>query len=450
MASLRASSPIALLLGALPFVASTGCTGESAPPVPDTGAPQVDAFVPPFVDAGPVGEIDAFVPTAQDAGLSSGVTYYGHLRPVIARHCQSCHVAGGVAPFPLTTYEEAALWGSRLVDVTRDRIMPPYLADNSGDCQTFRDARWLTDAEIDTFRLWYEQGMQMGDPATPPPDVTPPPRLTGSVTTLDIGVDYVPRAGVADDYRCFLVESPGGFVTGYDVHPGNPATVHHVIVYEPTDDGAGAEARANDAAEAGPGYTCYGGAGVNAFPVVLWAPGGGATTFPRGTGVQIPSSRPLIVQIHYNVLAGMGADRTRVDIQTVGSATPAYIVPLVNSSFNIPPRTPSYSSSDEQSLSVIPSGITLRAYGSFPHMHTLGTSLRVDRISGGVTECLLDVPRWDFNWQLAYWYETPIRVTRSDAVRITCEWNSMTRDTATRWGEGTEDEMCLNFFYVSL
>jgi hypothetical protein len=290
----------------------------------------------------------------------------------------------------------------------------------------------------------------MGDPATPPPDVVAPPRLTGSVTTLDIGVEYTPRAGRTDDYRCFLVESPGGFVTGYDVHPGNPATVHHVIVYEPSSDAAGAEARANDAAEDGPGYTCFGGAGVSAFPVVLWAPGAGATFFPRGTGVEIPSSRPLVVQIHYNVLGGMGADRTRVDIQTASSATPAYIVPLADTRFRIPPRTASFSSSAEESLSAIPRGISLRAYGAFPHMHTLGTSLRVDRVTGGVDECVLNVPRWDFNWQLAYWYATPLRITRDDTVRITCEWNSMTRDTATTWGEGTEDEMCLNFFYVSL
>jgi hypothetical protein len=449
MASARSSSVLVLLVGALPVVGITACSEEPSPPDVDTGA-AVDADVPPGVDAGSMPDLDAFVPPGDDAGLSGGVTYYGQLRPVLARHCQSCHVSGGVAPFALTTYEEASLWGSRLVEVTRDRVMPPYLADNSGDCQSFRDARWLSDAEIDTFRLWYEQGMQMGDPATPPPDVVAPRRLTGSVTTLDIGVDYAPRAGVSDDYRCFLVESPGGYVTGYDVHPGNPATVHHVIVYEPSSDAAGAEARANDAAEDGPGYTCYGGAGVNAFPVVLWAPGAGATTFPRGTGVEIPASRPLVVQIHYNVLGGMGADRTRVDIQTVASATPAYIVPLVDSSFNIPPRTASYSSSNEQALTVIPRGITLRAYGSFPHMHTLGTSLRVERVSGGANECLLEVPRWDFNWQLAYWYAEPIRVTRDDTVRITCEWNSMTRDIGTTWGEGTEDEMCLNFFYVSL
>jgi len=331
--------------------------------------------------------------------------------------------------------------------------MPPYLADNSGDCQTYRDARWLTDAEIQTFADWYTQGMLEGDPATATPEIVPPPRLTGTVTTLDIGVDYAPDTSGTDDYRCFLVDSPDGYVTGYDVHPGNPASVHHVIVYEPTDDGEGADARARDAREPGPGYTCFGGAGVSAFPVVLWAPGGGATTFPRGTGVQIASSRPLVVQIHYNLLGSTATDRTRVDIQTASRASPAYIVPMTDGGFNIPPRMMSYTSSNTESLGGfgLPAGLSVRAHGSFPHMHTMGTSLQVDILRGdGAEECAIQVPRWEFNWQLAYWYETPIRVSSADSVRITCEWNSMTRDTNTTWGEGTQDEMCLNFFYISL
>ena len=434
--------PLVLLMAVLLLgLASSTAACEAGTPAPDAATSQAE-------DARASPGDDASVP-AQDTGPAAEVTYYGELRPIVARHCASCHVSGGVAPFPLTTFEEVSIWGARLVEVTRDRIMPPYLADNSGACETFRDARWLTDAEIATFAAWFGQGMPLGDPATPEPEVVPPPRLTGAVTTLDIGVDYAPDRSGSDDYRCFLVDSPGGYVTGYDVHPGNPATVHHVIVYEPTSDEEGAQARAADSREAGPGYTCFGGAGVQAFPVVLWAPGGGATNFPRGTGVEIPRSRPLIVQIHYNVLGGVGADRTTVDIQTAERAVPAYIVPMVDGGFNIPPRMASYTSSATQSLDALGS-LSPRVFGSFPHMHTMGTSLRVDVVRDGGEQCVIDVPRWDFNWQLAYWYATPFRVSASDRVRITCEWNSMGRDTHTTWGEGTLDEMCLNFFYVSL
>ncbi|MBX7194608.1 MAG: hypothetical protein K1X94_21315 [Sandaracinaceae bacterium] len=429
-----------LVLGACDGGAGTDDAGPSS---------ERDAFVAPGTDAFVAPGTDAYVTPGTDAPTTGGVTYYGNLRPVLAQHCASCHVEGGVAPFALTSYEQATSWGSRLVEVTRDRIMPPYLADNSGSCQTYRDARWLSDAELATFADWVAQGMQEGDPTTPEPMIVPPPVLTGAVSTLDIGVDYTPDSGRSDDYRCFIVDSPGGYVTGYDVHPGNRSIVHHVIVYEPTSDAEGDRARSLDAAEAGPGYTCFGSATVDAFPVVLWAPGGGATTFPRGTGVEIPTTRPLIVQIHYNVLGGTGSDRTRVDVQTDARAIPAYIVPIIHSGFAIPPRTESYSSTHSQSLSALGS-ISPRVYGAFPHMHTLGTSLSVSLVSGATEQCVIDVPRWDFNWQLAYWYETPFRVSSTDEMRITCEWSSMGRDTTTTWGEGTEDEMCLSFFYVSL
>lgn len=387
-----------------------------------------------------------------DTGASGPVTYYGHVRPVLAQHCNSCHGEAGIAPFTIASYTEARELGSRLVDVTASRQMPPFLADNSGSCHTYRDARWLSDAELAVFANWVAGGMLEGDPTTPPPVIEPLPTLTGDVRTLDIGTDFAPNASLTDDYRCFVVESPGdGAVTGYEVHPGNNQIVHHVIVYEPADDAAAAEIRAHDAAEAGPGYTCFGGARADAFPVVLWAPGGGATSFPRGTGVSVSATRPMVVQIHYNLLGGTGTDRTRVDIQyAMGSVVPAYIAPIVNSGFRLPPRMPSVSSSDTTPLSGLPVS-SLRVYGSFPHMHTLGRSLQVDLMrSAGGEECMINVPNWDFNWQLAYWYQTPIRVSSADTIRITCNWDTTDRTDVVTWGEGTQDEMCINFFYVSL
>ena len=438
--TLRVASALSLawMLAGCPSTTATDDAGAT----PDTGGPSSDAFA---------SGVDTGLPTP-DAPRSGAVTYYGDVRPVLAQHCNSCHGEAGIAPFTIATFEEARTIGSRLVDVTASRQMPPFLADNSGACNTYRDARWLTDAELAVFADWVAGGMLEGDPTTPPPVIEPLPTLTGDVRTLDIGVDFEPNRATSDDYRCFVVDAPsGGSVTGYQVRPGNVQTVHHVIVYEPSSDAAAAEIRRQDAAEAGPGYTCYGGAGADAFPVVLWAPGGGATSFPRGTGVEVSPTRPMVIQIHYNTLGGSGTDRTRVDLQYASaSVIPAYIAPIVNSSFRLPPRMASVTSSDVTQLDGLPVS-SVRVYGSFPHMHTLGRTLQVDLMrASGAEECMINVPNWDFNWQLAYWYETPIRVNSADAVRITCNWDTTERTDAVTWGEGTQDEMCLNFFYVSL
>lgn len=428
--------------------------GCSTPPATttdvDAGGGGTDTGTPPPVDA---------AMSTPDTGVdpSGDVTYYEDTRPIFARHCVSCHVAGGIGPFPLDTYAAAMPMADRVAQATTDRIMPPFLADNSGDCQSFITDDWLSDAEIAVFANWAAQGAPEGDPTTPAPEVVPAEHLTGpDVHTIDMGVDYAPDMALTDDYRCFIVDAPaGGFVTGYEVHPGNSRIVHHVIAYAPQDAASVTEAQRLDDMEPGPGYTCFGSSRTDAMPIVLWAPGGGATMFPRNTGLEINGTRPIIIQVHYNLLAAepTDTDRTTIDLRIADSAVPAFFLPIADYSFNAAPHMSSVSTTATQGLDFITStGLSqVTIYGSFPHMHTLGTNLGVDVVRGdGAEECLIDVPRWDFNWQLPYWYETPVRVRATDSIRITCTWDTSSRDTSVSWGEGTQDEMCLNFVYVSI
>jgi mono/diheme cytochrome c family protein len=418
---------------------------------------------PAAVDAGSGNDAASTDDTGStvDGGAVGDVTYYGQVRPILAQHCVGCHTAGGIGPIALDSYDAARTAAPLVANYTASRRMPPFLADNSGACQQFTTNDWLSDADIATLDTWNRTGRLEGDPSTPAPPARMVQHLSGpTVHTIDLGLDYAPNSAVTDDYRCFLVNAPAdGYVTGYEVHPGNARIVHHVIVYAPIDAAASTEAQNLDAAEAGPGYTCFGGSGTNAMPVVLWAPGGGATTFPRGTGLQIDGTRPLIVQVHYNLrsFTAGDTDRTSVDMQIEASATPAYLLPLIDDTFSIPPRMASYSHTHQEALAPIfdylsGTGISvLHVYGQFPHMHTMGRDLQVDlHRADGSSECQIHVPRWDFNWQLPYWYTHPVLLRATDSLSVTCNWDSSSRDTTTTWGEGTQDEMCLSFFYLSI
>src|SRR4051812_23631091 len=77
-------------------------------------------------------------------------TYERDIAPIIASSCKSCHVAGGIAPFPLQTFEDAAARADQIAVAVIRRTMPPFGVDNSGQCNLYRDARWLTDQEIGT------------------------------------------------------------------------------------------------------------------------------------------------------------------------------------------------------------------------------------------------------------------------------------------------------------
>jgi hypothetical protein len=365
----------------------------------------------------------------------------------------ACHTAGGIAPLALDSYASARPFAPMIAASTAARQMPPYPADNSGDCHTFRDARWLTDEELALLADWHEQGALEGDPATPPPEVPPLPQLAGDIRTLTMPTPYTPNAKLADDYRCFVVDSPAVpgtdmYITGFDVRPGDPRIVHHVVVFAPRNAKAAADAIARDEGEDGPGYTCFGTAQIQADIVAAWAPGGGATRFPDNTGTKIEPLGKVVMQVHYNTLAAPGAsDTTEVDLSVASEGvTPMMFLALADTGLSLPP--------DQDAA---PAGLTTtmknafgidvptKIRGVFPHMHTLGRTLRLDLDDA----CMLDVPRWDFHWQLLYFYDQPLAVQPNQALTMACNFDTHGREGVTHWGEGTGDEMCVAGLWVT-
>ncbi len=385
-------------------------------------------------------------------------TYHADVAPLLAAQCVGCHTQGGVAPMALDSYESASRFAGQIAAATRARTMPPFMPDGSGQCNTYREARWLSEEEIEVFAAWNNAGAPAGEPAP-----APPPRsyegLGGDVRSLDTGFDYQPRRDVSDDYRCFLVDSPAQeetyFVTGFDVHPGNARIAHHVIVFHPRDDDEVAAARALDAADPAPGYACYGAAGVKAAAVAAWAPGGGPTRFPPDTGVQLRGKRPLIIQMHYHTHGeDLGSDRSRIElaVQLQGVA-PGRFLPLADPSLMLAPG----SANERSEISLRVADYTavrtnFRIRGVFPHMHTLGSTLRVEVAhNDGSRSCVVDVPRWDFNWQGLYFYEGGgIAVRPDEVLTLRCTYDTRSRRDTVRWGEGTEDEMCVAGLFVTL
>ena len=67
----------------------------------------------------------------------------------------------------------------------------------------------------------------------------------------------------------------------------------------------------------------------------------------------------------------------------------------------------------------------------------------------GTTECMLDVPRWDFHWQGAYVLQNKTTFNPGDKMYLECHWDNSAGTTDVNWGEGTGDEMCLTGFYVT-
>jgi len=381
-------------------------------------------------------------------------TYYKDVAPILEANCVGCHVAGSIAPFVLDSYSAASVQAAGIKSDTTARLMPPWGPVDDGTCQTWRNARWLSNDEITILSRWADDGAPAGD-VMPTPTPAPTPELAHVDATLDMGVTYTPiaPAGMNDEYRCFLVD-PGltadAYITGYHVHPGARSIVHHVIAYAVSTSGA-SQALALDQQSADPGYECFGTAGVDGESWALgWAPGGDVSFYPDTTGVPLKAGQKLVLQVHYNLTAGSQPDDTRVDLQLESTvAKRAYIFPIPNESFSLPKGQASISSTVTYPLSQLP--VDVHLWGLGPHMHLLGRAQDVSLIhSSGTEECLLHQPHYSFKWQQLYEYQDPILVTPADSLKLTCTWDTTNAvNDPTTWGEGTADEMCLAIAYIT-
>src|SRR5689334_13728562 len=56
-------------------------------------------------------------------------TFYGDVLPILQQHCQTCHRAGEIGPFPLVTYDDVRSHVREMVRMLSSRKMPPWFAD---------------------------------------------------------------------------------------------------------------------------------------------------------------------------------------------------------------------------------------------------------------------------------------------------------------------------------
>jgi hypothetical protein len=403
-----------------------------------------------------------------DAGpaAADAPTFYGDVAPILARHCATCHQKGGIAPFELIAYTDAKPQAAAIEVVTQNRTMPPFLPDNSGACATYRDAMWLSDAELATLAAWADAGAPEGDPALGLPELPHLPTLDDANHQAAMAESYLPSTEVSDDYRCFLLDddvegSAPVYVTDYEVVPGDDRVVHHVIVFQPTDQAAVTALRDKDTSEAGPGYTCFGGPGGNARMLMNWAPGSGAVHHPDHTGVEVDPALPLVMQVHYHTGHGSWADRTTLRLRTADQVTyPMRPWFITDGQLSLAPGEPRIDktmaiSARQADLLYASNGRALFDHGPLlimgvrAHMHKLGREMHIERASAaGEVACLADIAHYDFDWQRSYFLEQPVALTAQDTLNIRCTYSTLGRTEATTWGEGTEDEMCLATLYT--
>ena len=244
-------------------------------------------------------------------GDAATYTYHRDVAPIVAGRCLGCHASDGVAPFVLETYEDVSTLGAAVVAAVQSGGMPPFPGDS--DCNEYRGDTSLTDAQIETIRVWVDEGTPEGDPA----DVGPPltdltvelPRVDLEVAMAEPHIPVAEDAGGYDEHICFLLDWPlnaDAFIRGYEVVPTNRRAAHHLVANIVPPEGI-AEFVAADEADPGYGWRCGAGTGNTPGDRVLlgaWVPGLGATLFPEDTGLRVPAGSAIMINMHYNLAPG--------------------------------------------------------------------------------------------------------------------------------------------------
>lgn len=388
------------------------------------------------------------------APTSDAVTYHRDVAPLLQANCMNCHRAGEVAPFPLTSYDDARKRARQLATVTQSKFMPPWRAEPHGQ---FLDERRLSPHEIAVLTAWVDAGAPEGDPADAPPapkfaegwQLGEPDMIVAMPEEFEIPADG------PDIFRVFVMplDIPSDkLVASVEFRPGNRRVVHHALHYL---DSNGA-ARKKDAADPAPGYRSFGGPGFTPTGALGgWSPGNTARFLPDNMGRYLKKGSDLALQIHYHPTGKVEKDRSMVGIHFVKTPSSKVVAGLMvlDRKLAIPAGAKRHPMSASYTLSA---DVTL--VGVAPHMHLLGREMKATAVlPDGTVQPLNWIKDWNFNWQDEYLYAHPSKLPKGTRLEVEAFYDNSADNPSNpsspprdvRWGEQTTDEMFICFFLVS-
>ncbi len=445
-----------------------------------------------------------------DRNQAAGVTFTRDVAPIIFNKCANCHRPGEVAPMPLTSYAEVRPWSKAIREAIVERTMPPWFADPKTSTLHFSNDRQLSQKEIETIVAWVDAGAPKGDAK----DLPAFPNYVAGWTfgepdlVVEMPIDYEVQAEGELPMQNFYVPVPFNeerWVEKVELRPGNPAVVHHSIVNVVTlppgtsivngravRDGASSsqnnalnrqsaretgglsEGGAREVAQSQDSFTRSG-----AFKLVGQAPGKGFERHHEGTAKRILPGMYFQFNMHYQPAGRVEKDRSKLglwfarkpvthEVLTKGVTDTIYIggkelseIRTVNGKEikvrgkipNIPPNVDNWEISGEVTIK---EAITLYAFA--PHMHLRGKDISYTLVwPDGRRQVLLNVPKFDFNWQLHYELAEPLKIPAGSKIVSVAHYDNSIKNRynpapqkEVYWSEQSWDEMFIPWFEYTI
>jgi thiol-disulfide isomerase/thioredoxin len=404
----------------------------------------------------PIAATDApgcLLATADQPPAHASITYHNRISRIVQRHCMECHRNDGVAPFSLATHQEVMSHVGMIKQVVGLETMPPWFAKplDAGSGQDshslWANDRSLTEADKHDLLKWIEGGGPKGDERDAPQPVSfHKGWQIGKPDAVFKFAEAVPiKATGTMPYQNIIVETnlaEDKWVQAIEIQPGDRGVVHHMMVYL-----LAAQrdqlSLSDEAADERNGYWA------------IYVPGNGSLVYPDGFAKPLPKNAKLRCQVHYTPNGTATTDLSRIGV-VFAKLPPQHEVRVVgvgNPRIAIPPGAENHREDGSLRLP-----FDIHVLGFLPHMHVRGKACRYKAVStSGDVRTLLDIPHYDFNWQLQYRYAEPEPVLRGESIKFTAWYDNSAKNPANpdptqtvRWGKQANDEMHLGYveYYI--
>ncbi|MDF1756558.1 MAG: redoxin domain-containing protein [Verrucomicrobiales bacterium] len=371
--------------------------------------------------------------------LKTDITYHRDIARILQRNCVKCHHDGGIAPFALDDITEVSDRAKVIARVVSEGTMPPWFAapPKEGEPSVWANDHSLSPRDKADLLAWLDSDQPEGNPADAPAPLSFPDEWTTGTPDMVIPLSraYKIKATGFMPYQKDIVTTTlteDKWVTGYEILPSERDVVHHVIVqvFEKGN-------RVKDRSEAAGYWAAY-------------VPGNGAVLYPEGFARKLPAGAKVHFQIHYTPSGKEKMERLKMGLH-FADEPPKYEIKtlaVADHRLNIPPGAPAH---QEGTTRTVPFDIPAMSF--MAHMHTRGSAFSYEiTYPDGKSEMLLDIPRYDFNWQLRYELKTPKFLPKGSTVKVTGVFDNSTNNKANpdptktvKWGDQTVDEMLIGY-----
>jgi hypothetical protein len=394
-------------------------------------------------------------------GLWAAPGYHGEVQGILENRCVGCHRSGEIGPMPLGSYAEARPWAKAIRQAVTQGVMPPWHADPAKSVP-FNNDRSLTPAERKLLVEWVDAGAPEGKVTNASVRTTAQRAWQLGKPDLIVRIPgfAVPRTGTIE--YTFLVTPTGlgeaKWIAAAEWKIDQRAVVHHINAFvRPKGSSYVADAPAGQffvATKASRGARRPDERESDRRELLLgYEPGYRPMAWGPGRAKLLPKGADIVFEMHYTANGKAVADGSELGIYFAKDAPIERVMTITpaDSAFAIPPGDGNFASSASATLNR-----ELTLLSMQPHMHLRGKSYQIQaRYPDGRRESLIDVPRYDFNWQTTYFLKEPKRLPKGTVLECLARFDNSANNRfnpdpsqTVRWGDQSWEEMNIGFMEV--